>query len=73
MRKQRDARLVKFDQDYNPGGKEKPIYAKGSTHAIHVDTVNKLKGKGVKLKDEKIDWNAMHERIKAQRQLKKAA
>jgi hypothetical protein len=73
MRKQRDARIVKFHQDYNPGGKRDPIYEKGSTHAIHVDTVNKLKKQGVKLTDEKVDWNALHEKIKASRKVKAAA
>lgn len=68
MRKQRDARVVKFNQDYAPGGKT--IYDKGSTHAIHVDTVNKLKKAGVKLTDEKVDWNTLHEKIKTERKTK---
>lgn len=73
MRKQRDARIVTFNQDYNPGGKPEPIYAKGSTHAIHAETVKKLEKLGVKMKVEKPDWNAMHEKIKEQRAKTKVA
>lgn len=72
MRKQRDTRIVTLEQDYAPGGvvvgaQSGLPYSKGSTHAIHVDTVEKLKRNGVKMKVEKPDWDKIHSRIKANR------
>jgi len=73
MRKQRDARIVKFQQDYNPGGKKTPVYAKGSSHAIHTDLVAKLKERGAKFTEEKPDWNALHAKAKTEKTKAKAA
>lgn len=72
MRKQRDTRIVTFEQDYAPGGvvvgeQSGMPYVKGSTHAIHIDTVEKLKKHGVKMKVEKPDWDKIHDRIKENR------
>lgn len=47
MKKYDDTRIVTFEADYAPGGK--PIYKKGETHAIHHETVEKLKNVGAKM------------------------
>ena len=49
-------RVVTFKADYAPAGKV--IYAKESTHAIPVDTVEKIKRNGASFDAKKFDLEA---------------
>lgn len=57
-------RIVTFKADYAPAGKV--IYAKGSVHAIPVDTVEKIKRNGASFDAKKFDLEAETEERKKQ-------
>lgn len=62
-------RVVTFEEDYSsvPGkAKGEVIYAKGSTHAIHQNTVAKLQAKSVKMKVKEFDHGAYIAKSKKQ-------
>lgn len=72
MQKQRDTRIVTFDQDVTRGGivigeGTGMPYIKGSKHAIHVNTVEQLRSHGIKMKVEKPDFEKMYAKIKENR------
>jgi len=46
--KKENTRIVTFNEDYKIKG-GRVIYSKGSTHAIHKNTVAKLEGRKVKM------------------------
>lgn len=50
-----NTRVVVFDENYPKGKNSKVIYEKGSEHAIHYKTVEKLEAKGVKMKVSNFD------------------
>lgn len=79
MRKQRDARIVTFEQDYVVNGvlvgasSGNPM-KKGSVHAMHTNTVEQLKRQGIKIKVEKPDFEKLESKIKVEKaKAKKAA
>ena len=72
MIKQRDARIITLEQDYAPRGKvigaeHGMPFVKGSRHAIHAKTAENLRKNGVKMRVEKVDFDALNAKIKQQR------
>lgn len=78
MRKQRDARIVTFEQDYKPNGytiageRSGNPMKKGSKHAVHKDVVDVLQKQGVKMKVEVPHWETLHAKAKEAKQRKSA-
>lgn len=76
----KNTRVVTFTEDYFSGPQKQlikdgvhpsPIYKKGSTHAIHFKTVERLKDKGAKFSVKEFDHQAYVSRSKKQLALNK--
>lgn len=63
-RKTENTRIVTFKEDYKIKG-GKVVYAKDTTHAIHVDTVTKLEKRKVKMDVKTFDEAKKAEKSKA--------
>lgn len=64
MQKYDNTRVVTFAEDYTTKG-GKVIYKKGTTHAIHFQTLETIKAKGAKIKTEAFEPKKIEEKAKA--------
>lgn len=64
MQKYDNTRVVTFAEDYTDKG-GRVIYKKGTTHAMHFQTLEKIKSKGAKIKVDALDVKKIEEKAKA--------
>lgn len=72
MGKYADARVVVFQEDYK-SKKGKVLYAKGSTHVIKAQLLERIEERGAKVKVQNVDFKKKEASLKAKMEVSRKA